>query len=71
MKKVLVTGGTGYVGSWVTRFLLEAGYDVQLAGRNLNNRKKYAALKEIAEHSNGILPFGRLIYFKKGHMISP
>ncbi len=31
--KVLVTGGTGYVGSWVVATLLEAGYGVRLAVR--------------------------------------
>jgi nucleoside-diphosphate-sugar epimerase len=31
--KVLVTGGTGFVGSWVTSALLAAGHDVRLAVR--------------------------------------
>src|SRR4051812_36977364 len=32
-KKVLVTGGTGFVGSWITSTLLEAGHGVRLAVR--------------------------------------
>ena len=28
MKKVLVTGGSGYIGSVVTKRLIERGYDV-------------------------------------------
>jgi len=31
--KVLVTGGTGFVGSWITSALLEAGHEVRLAVR--------------------------------------
>ena len=32
-RKVLVTGGTGFVGSWITSALLEAGHGVRLAVR--------------------------------------
>jgi dihydroflavonol-4-reductase len=32
-RKVLVTGGTGFVGSWITTTLLEAGHGVRLAVR--------------------------------------
>lgn len=32
-RKVLVTGGTGFVGSWITTALLEAGHEVRLAVR--------------------------------------
>lgn len=32
-RKVLVTGGTGFVGSWITSTLLEAGHGVRLAVR--------------------------------------
>jgi len=34
-ERVLVTGGAGYIGSWVTRFLLEAGYEVVVLDRLL------------------------------------
>ncbi|GAB3244651.1 NAD-dependent epimerase/dehydratase family protein [Nocardioides dilutus] len=33
LRKVLVTGGTGFVGSWITSALLEAGHGVRLAVR--------------------------------------
>lgn len=26
MKKILVTGGTGFIGSWVVKYLLDAGH---------------------------------------------
>ena len=34
-QRVLVTGGAGYIGSWVTRFLLEAGLEVVVLDRLL------------------------------------
>jgi dihydroflavonol-4-reductase len=33
LRKVLVTGGTGFVGSWITSALLESGHGVRLAVR--------------------------------------
>lgn len=31
---VLVTGASGYIGSWIVRYLLEAGYTVHGTVRN-------------------------------------
>ena len=36
MTTVLITGGTGFIGSYVTKILLEKGYDVVLYDANLN-----------------------------------
>ncbi len=51
MKKALVTGGTGYIGSWLVKYLLEDGVDVRITVRNVDQRKKYAFLSEIAAKS--------------------
>ncbi|MEN9489312.1 MAG: hypothetical protein RL494_1577, partial [Bacteroidota bacterium] len=34
MKKVLITGGTGFVGQHITQLLLEKGYSVSILTRN-------------------------------------
>lgn len=43
-KKVLVTGGTGFVGSALVRHLLAAGYDVRIMARRGRNRFLLAGL---------------------------
>lgn len=54
-QKILVTGGTGYIGAWVAKGLLEKGYIVKLAVRNKNNREKYKFLMDIADEEKGSL----------------
>jgi len=56
-KTVLVTGGTGYIGSWVTKMLLEKGYTVRLAVRDNKNTAKYQHLIELENSSDGNLEF--------------
>ncbi|XP_073129249.1 phenylacetaldehyde reductase-like [Henckelia pumila] len=46
-KVVCVTGASGYIASWLVRFLLEAGYTVNATVRNLNDPKKVEHLKEL------------------------
>ncbi len=43
-KKVLVTGGTGYIASHMIKLLLEEGCLVRASVRNLKNKKKYEGL---------------------------
>lgn len=52
---VMVTGGTGYLGSWIVKGLLEKGYTVRLAVRNKNDRSKVKHLTNIAQNSTGEL----------------
>jgi nucleoside-diphosphate-sugar epimerase len=54
-KPVFVTGGTGYVGSWVVKNLLEAGFTVNLTVRNKAKIEKYEHLLKIADESSGKL----------------
>ena len=43
-KTILVTGGTGYIGSLVTKILLEKGYTVRLTVRDKTKKTKYQHL---------------------------
>jgi nucleoside-diphosphate-sugar epimerase len=56
-KTILVTGGTGYIGSWVTKMLLEKGYTVRLTVRDKSKEAKYQHLINIANKTEGTLEF--------------
>lgn len=55
METILVTGGTGYIGAWVVKMLLERDYFVRLAVRNAADESKYAYLRMIEKDSRGKL----------------
>ncbi|KAI3472700.1 hypothetical protein Pfo_030966, partial [Paulownia fortunei] len=40
MKTVCVTGASGYIASWLVKFLLQRGYTVKASVRDLNDPKK-------------------------------
>ena len=50
---VTVTGGTGYIASWIVKDLLEEGHDVRITVRDKSNIKKYQHLLDIEENSQG------------------
>jgi len=52
---VMVTGATGYLGSWVTKGLLDAGITVHAAVRDPQNMNKVAHLNRMAEQAPGTL----------------
>jgi len=54
-KPVLVTGGTGYLASWIIKMLLEDGRSVNTTVRDPSNTNKVEHLKAIAESSTGQL----------------
>lgn len=52
---VLVTGGAGYMASWLVKYLLEDGYRVRITVRDLDREDKYQHLQKIADRSPGSL----------------
>lgn len=55
MSTILLTGGTGYLGAWTAKYLLEKGYTLRLAVRNKTRTEKYDFLQKIADQSKGTL----------------
>ena len=53
---ILVTGGTGYIGSWVTKMLLDKGYSVRLTVRDKSKKAKYQHLIDIADKAETLQP---------------
>lgn len=66
MKTILVTGGTGYIGSWVVKDLLEKGYTVRLTVRNKTKTAGFSHLTAIAEKASGKLEIWEADLLKKG-----
>ncbi|MYH40122.1 MAG: NAD-dependent epimerase/dehydratase family protein, partial [Candidatus Dadabacteria bacterium] len=52
---VLVTGGNGYIGSWLVKRLLELGHDVHATVRDLTDPKETLHLEAIATDLPGSL----------------
>ncbi len=65
-KTIMVTGGTGYIGSWVTKQLLDKGYTVRLTLRDKKIKKKYQHLEEFASDSKGNLEIWEADLLKEG-----
>ena len=61
-KPVLVTGANGYIGSWITKELLENNYTVHATVRDISNKDKINHLLEISSKSNGKLKLLNVIY---------
>ncbi|MCG8317008.1 MAG: aldehyde reductase [Pseudomonadales bacterium] len=52
---ILVTGASGYIASWLVRFLLEAGHTVHATVRNPNRTDSIKHLLNLAEEAPGSL----------------
>lgn len=65
-KPILVTGGNGYIASWIVKYLLEDGCSVRATVRDPNNDKKVGHLKRIAAKSKGKLTLFQADLLKEG-----
>lgn len=65
-KIALITGGTGYIGSWVCKYLLEEGYTLRVSVRSKTNTRKFAHLEAIAAGTKGKLEFWEADLLKEG-----
>ncbi len=65
-KKVMITGGTGYIGSWVVKYLLEDGFTVNVTVRDKSKTEKIQHLKDLAEGQPGTLAFFEADLLKEG-----
>jgi nucleoside-diphosphate-sugar epimerase len=54
-KPVAVTGGSGYIASWIVKYLLDQGYTVRTSVRKLSDKEKYRHLTQAAANSPGKL----------------
>ncbi|ALC82954.1 MULTISPECIES: NAD-dependent epimerase/dehydratase family protein [Bacillus] len=68
MKKttVLVTGGTGYLASWIVKDLLKEGHDVRITVRDKGKEEKYEHLRQIEKETPGNLFIYEADLLKKG-----
>lgn len=65
-KPILVTGGTGYLASWIVKQLLDLGLNVRTTIRNLAHKEKYTHLTTHAVKSKGMLQFYEADLLRKG-----
>ncbi|SEQ25394.1 dihydroflavonol-4-reductase [Solimonas aquatica] len=54
-RPVLVTGGNGYIASWLVKMLLEDGMDVHATVRDPSDNRKVGHLLQLAQHTPGKL----------------
>ena len=65
-KPVLVTGGNGYIASWIVKYLLADGIDVHATVRDPANQAKVGHLLKAAEGSKGKLTLFKADLLKDG-----
>ena len=67
-KPVLVTGGNGYVGSWVVQKLLDKGLTVHVTVRDITNNTKTGHLKKMSDEAKVQLNIFKQIYQRTDHL---
>ncbi len=65
-ERILVTGGSGYLASWIVKFLLEDGYPVNTTVRNIRNESRYRHLSSLSELYPGKLGIFEADLLKEG-----
>lgn len=68
-KPILVTGGTGYLASWIVKQLLDQELEVRTTVRNLSQKEKYAHLTKMAYWSKGKLQIFEADLLKQGSFL--
>ncbi len=63
---VLITGGNGFIASWIIKMLLEDGKTVHATVRDPNNQKKVGHLLELDKESPGSLKLFKADLIEKG-----
>ncbi|KAK1354478.1 cinnamoyl-CoA reductase 1 [Heracleum sosnowskyi] len=51
-KTVCVTGGSGFIGAWIVRLLLDRGYTVHATVKNLYDENETKHLQDLEEHKS-------------------
>ncbi|TVQ87041.1 MAG: NAD-dependent epimerase/dehydratase family protein [Bacteroidetes bacterium] len=65
-KTIMITGGTGYIGAWIVKMLLEKSYTVRMTVRNKAKKEKYEKLEQLQEQLPGKLEIWEADLLKEG-----
>lgn len=68
---ILITGGSGYLASWIVKYLVEAGYYVRTTVRDRQDERKIGHLKRIAAAGPGRLEFYDADLMRHGDFNTP
>jgi len=68
-KPILVTGGSGYLASWIVKLLLDEGFEVRTTVRKLSDKEKYGHLTALAIKSKGVLRVFAADFLKEGSFL--